>query len=692
MKRNLSVLACALLPFFHGNALASSNDLETIEVTGDFKKESLITLSASASVFTDSEMQDRGATHLENVLNQAANINFTAGASRGKFIQMRGIGLRSQFVDPINPSIALLIDGINYSGLGGAGVLFDTEQLEIYRGPQGTRFGADALAGVVQISGVRPSDNAVKLQVGAGNYNAWQAGIAAGVALSDSSAVRASFYQNTSDGYVDNVYLDKPTQDLDEASARVAFSTQLTDALSSTLVLHYIDIDNGYDGFTLDNSRTSVADEPGQDTQESKAAAWTVNYTGFDAFNLQSKVTGLDADLVYSYDEDWVCKDATKPTLCVAGLHADGYSSTDRYLRDRQDASVDVFLSGKQNEWVLGAIVQRRDVDLVRQYTWFTTDFNSRYEVNNQAIYGQKETLLDEQTRLIAGLRVERYEGDYSDSYQLTATTDDTMVGGKIALEYQVLPKTMIYTSLTRGFKAGGINSEALAKAQDDGLALPVENQSFAPEYLWNAEFGVRGVSLDNKHTLRLTAFYMHREDMQLKAWKVQDQRFAGYIANADGGKSYGLEIEGQYQFDAPFNLSYSLGYLDTEIDKFTTQSGVDQDGRDQAQAPKYQYAFTGRYDFADHWQVSLGVEGKDEYFFSDSHNAKAPNTNLVNAGLSYQRNAWRVNAYIRNALDKDVPVRGFEFGNNPLDGYTTHNYVQWGEPRVWGVTVTYSM
>ncbi|CCQ10793.1 TonB-dependent receptor [Pseudoalteromonas luteoviolacea B = ATCC 29581] len=693
MKRNLSVLACVMLPIFHGVAYASTTDLETIEVTGDVQKEHLLTLSASASVFADTQLQERGALHLENVLNQAANINFTAGASRGKFIQMRGVGLRSQFVDPINPSVALLIDGVNYSGLGGAGILFDTEQVSIFRGPQGTRFGADALAGVIQIDGVSASsDNRLKLHLGAGSQNAIQAGVAAGTKITEHTAIRASYYQNTTDGYVDNAYLDKPTQDIDESFARVAFETSPLIDLTSSLVLHFIDIDNGYDGFTLDNSRISVADEPGKDNQDSTAGAWKVKYQGFNAFNVTANITHLDADLLYSYDEDWVCNNPEQAALCEAGLHEWGYSSTDSYQRDRKDSSFELQFSGKQNDWLVGIIGQQRDIDLIRQYTWLSTDFASTYEVDNIALFGQKETLLNEQTRLITGLRLEKYEGNYEDSYAISASTNDTMIGGKVALEYQVVPKTMIYTSLTRGFKAGGINSEALAKAQDEGLALPPQNQQFAPEYLWNAEFGVRGVSIDNKHTLRLTAFYMHREDMQLKAWKVQDQRFAGYIDNADGGTSYGIEIEGQYQFDTPFSLNYSLGYLNTEIDDFVTQNGDNQDGRDQAQAPKYQYALTGRYDLNPQWQLSLGIEGKDDYYFSDSHNSKAPSQNLVNAGIRFTEGAWRINAYLRNAFDKDVPVRGFEFGNDPRDFYETHTYVQWGEPRVWGLSVNYEL
>ncbi|AXV64164.1 TonB-dependent receptor [Pseudoalteromonas lipolytica] len=699
MKRRLSLLSAAILPLFAASSIAYAEDteLETILVTGDFKKESIQTLSASASLFSDHEINQRGAKFLDEMLASAANVNFTSGASRGRFVQIRGVGLRSQFVDPINPSVGLVIDGINYSGLGGSSLLFDIDQVEIYRGPQGTRFGADALAGMIQMESAAPTLNpSVKVQLGAGNYNSYEAGIAAGTGITDDTSVRASLYQRESDGYVENIYLNKDTQQQDELVSRFKLHSQLTNNLRTELSVHYIDINNGYDAFTLDNSRYSVADEPGEDNQESIAVGLANIYTGFDWFDVSLNVSGIDSELLYSYDEDWVCNDETQPQLCAAGLHEWGYSSTDAYLRDRKDHAAELQFNGKSGDWVAGIYYQGREVDLERQYTWLAHPFASNYETTNLAAYGQLTTPIGPKTTLITGLRVEQYKGDYIDNNGFIEETDDVMVGGKLALEYQVIDRTMIYTSITRGYKAGGINSEALAKAKDEGLNLDADffanHTSFAPEYLWSGEFGVKGSSLDDKFVLRLAAFYMYREDMQLKSWQVEGQKFTGYIDNASSGENYGLEIEGSYQATENLLLTGSAGYLNTEINDFVAQSGLDQDGRDQAQAPKYQYAFTARYNFTPALYASIGVEGKDDYYFSDSHNSKAPSSNLVNASLGYESENWSINAWARNLFDEDVPTRGFEFGNDPLDGYQTHTYTQLGEPMVAGVTFIYEL
>lgn len=701
MKTSLKLVSAAILASLSATSLANQDtyNFEVITVTGDFKQESVQTLSASVHVLGEEDIALRNAVHLDELLNTAANINYTSGASRGRFIQIRGIGLRSQFVDPVNPSVGLLIDGINYSGLGGSALLFDTEQAEIYRGPQGTRFGADAMAGMIHINTAAASTNAQgKLQLGVGNYNSYNLGVAAGGGIDDVVGLRASVYQNVSDGYVDNIYLNDATQDQDELVARFKAKTDFSDIFVSELNVHYIDIENGYDAFTLDNSRNSVADEPGQDNQESVAFSWRNNYSGLDAFDINFNVTALNADLLYGYDEDWVCNDASEAELCEAGLHPWGYSSTDAYSRERQDRSLELNTQSKEGDWIAGIYYQTKDEELTRAYTWQAQDFSSNYQVDNIALFGQLETRIDERTVLITGLRAENYQADYIDNNGFVESVDDSMVGGKLALEHQVNQQAMIYTSLSRGYKAGGVNGEALAKARDGGVDQNFFEaiKYFAPEYLWSGEFGVKGVSKDQRLVLRLAAFYMYRDNMQVKAYKeykadeTSEPVFVGYLDNAASGRNYGLEIDGRYQLTDRISLNGAVGYLRTRMDDFVNADGESKDGREQAQAPRYNYAFSARFDATDNLYLNLGIEGKDYYYFSDSHDSRAESVNLVNAKIGYSRNAWEVSAWVRNMFNQDYATRGFEFGNDPRDFYETHTYVQFAEPRMAGVSFTY--
>ena len=93
---------------------AIDSAIEEIIVTSDFRDSALLKTPASVTVISSAAIAQRQARHLEQVLNLAPNVNFSSGASRGRFIQIRGIGERSQFIEPLNPSVGTLVDGIDF--------------------------------------------------------------------------------------------------------------------------------------------------------------------------------------------------------------------------------------------------------------------------------------------------------------------------------------------------------------------------------------------------------------------------------------------------------------------------------------------------------------------------------------------------------------------------------------------------
>src|SRR5699024_6080246 len=143
---------------------------EHMVVTADFRQAGLFELGGSISLIDGETIYQRGASYLEHLINTAPNVNFSAGASRCRFYQICSIGARSQFVAPITASVGLLIDGIDMTGLGGAATTLDIEQIEILRGPQGTLFGANALAGLINMVSGAPTDTLYsRLEASVGN-------------------------------------------------------------------------------------------------------------------------------------------------------------------------------------------------------------------------------------------------------------------------------------------------------------------------------------------------------------------------------------------------------------------------------------------------------------------------------------------------------------------------------------------
>lgn len=713
MKSSLSLLTLALLttPVF-ANSVAEKS-LEIIEVTSNFRQANLMKTQGSISVIANDEIVARNALHTENLLGSLANVNFSSGASRGNFVQIRGIGLRSQFVDAINPSVGLLIDGINYSGLGGAGSLFDVEAFNLYRGPQGTQFGNDAMAGVITLDTTAASAQQSNRAVfSVGDYGSFSAGVAGGGALSESFNVRLSAQTQQSDGYVTNDYLKRDdTNNIDEHNVKLKTHWQASDDLIVDTTLHYIDVDNGYDAFSLDRNGRTLSDNPGRDTQRTKAVGINVSYVGFNDIEVQLKASSLDSHLTYQYDDDWAYGQYTwlsdEPTYqpdpcdttqgaCLA--IADGYSAVDMYLRSRQQHNIDLtILSNSNNDlsWVSGLYLSKRDSGLSRIYTYSDSNIDSNNDHQDVAIYGQFTYRKSEKTTLTFGARVGQYDIEYADSKQVSQALDDTLFGLHFNVTNQVNEQAMTYLTLSRSDKAGGVNGDALAKVNDisssELKAQLLDNATFDPETLYSAEFGVKGHSLDNKLNVRLAAFYNYRSDPQLKGWvtdKVDENKadtFVGFNDNAGSGRGYGLEIETRYSYNDNLQLFYNVGYLITRIKDYSVvkKSGknFDMHNRQMAHAPEYQFNAGAKYQADNGFYANVEVQGKDSFYFSDSHNEQSDFVALTNVSLGYQGNNWQLNLAANNVFDREYSVRGFYFGNDPRDGYQAHNYEQLGAP-----------
>lgn len=689
----LSAVSCAFFPRFSFafSALDSTdNSLEIIEVKGDFKKQPLDKIPSSVVVFSEDDIQQQNAQHMDDLLQQAANVNFSAGASRGRFLQVRGVGERSEFTDSINPSVGVLIDGIDYSVFG-VSSLVDIEQVEVFRGPEATRFGANAMAGMLNVQSRRADFiQSGELFATYSNYDSWQLSAASGRPLTDKLAVRASVDHQRSDGFMENRFLKRDdTNGLLETTAKLAWRYLATPDLTVDWISHFRDLNNNYDAFSLDRNRTTWSDAPGQDKQRSKATALSANYQGFTFAELVSQLTFLHADTDYGFDEDW----------SFEGIHPDGYTTEDRYLRARTQWSAEQrLISQGQSAWVAGWYASGQDTDLERHLwdweAWQAATFFSHFTRDTVALFGQWETKPLPQLEVTVGTRLERYQDDYHDSHQIFHQSNELMWGGKLNASYSLFERSSVYVLVSRGYKAGGVNGEALGKAKANGSEALThylrERASFAPESLLNAEFGLKTGAGDHSWFLRASAFSMWRKDMQVNSWVTREQMFIGFIDNAASGRNWGLELDGHVKVTSMWNLSGNFGLLMSEINGFLTEKGLNQSGRDQAHAPRYQYHISSEWLLNDAWSVHAGVQSKAAFYYSDSHNARSKEMQLLNLRLQWQHQAWQVALWSRNALNESYGVRGFYFGNDPRDGYQDHTYEQLGEPRRVGLTVRY--
>ncbi|WP_395342152.1 TonB-dependent receptor [Ningiella sp. W23] len=691
--------ASAVSPAKAQSQLSGDNEnlaqVERIVVTADLFDRSLYELPGSNLVIADALIKAREARHIQDIVSVMPNVNFTSGSSRGKFIQIRGIGERSQFAEPINPSIGLLIDDIDISGLGSLATLFDVQQVELLSGPQSVATGISSLGGVIKLvsngaSGARADGQSGRFFASYGQQNALNLGAAFGSDITDTLSARVSAQVNQEDGFVQNAFLNRDdTNNIDEKSATLFLSKALSDTSSLSLNTYLFDIDNGYDAFSLDNDNVTQSDQPGFDKSDAKAAS--VKYqSAFENVDVQATLTYLDGEFDYAYDEDWT----------FPAFHPFSYSSFDRYNRNVTRQSADVRINSNHSEtphrWLFGASYRDADEQLLREYTFNDGDFTSRFEPLSLSLYGQYESQLSDSTHVVVAARIENFEADYTDSDFFQEQLDDTLLAASVSVDHELktnLGQSMlVYGSISRGYKAGGFNFDQ---------RLSADNRTFAPEYNWNYELGIKGSALENRARYQVTVFYMQREDAQVSDFAIFENvlddgtivtSFADAVRNTDTGINQGIEITSSFTLTNDWNLNANIGYLDATFGDYTRLDGSFVPEQDQAQAPDFTLYLSSAVNILDNWQWFVDLDAKDEFRFSDGHEERAPFTVVVNSNLSWQYNEHLVRIWVKNLFDREVFTRGFGgFSNDPRDEYAfVEPYFQFGQQRQLGVSYEY--
>ena len=242
-------------------------------------------LPGSVSVLNSQTLRDAGQQNFEDVHGRWCRISIGPATRRCPGISRFAASAScSNTRARPNPSVGFLIDDIDFSGLGMAATLFDVDHIEVLRGPQGTLYGANALAGLIYVRSAEPADRfGGRVELDAGDYGERSYGaVVTGPVPALDSAFRFAVQQYTSDGFYHNAYLDRDT----EQPQRTDFARQV--ALSSPTI-------NG--GSTsrccacksttattpgrFDGSRTTESDHPGVDRQYSTGISARATYGGF---------------------------------------------------------------------------------------------------------------------------------------------------------------------------------------------------------------------------------------------------------------------------------------------------------------------------------------------------------------------------------------------------------------------------
>lgn len=666
--------------------------LEEIIVTASLRPAPASEVPASITVLDAALLRSAGLQHFADVVGLVPNLNWSGGTSRPRYFQLRGIGELEQYQGAPNPSVGFLIDDIDFSGVGMPATSFDVNQIEVLRGPQGTRYGANALAGLINVRTTDPRpERELRTELTAGEDGmtgvALVAGGAADLAGEESGAWRFAAQHARSDGFRRNRYLGRDdTNARDELTLRGKLRLQPRTGWQVDLAGLYADLDNGFDAFAPDNSFDTLSDRPGRDAQRASGASAKVA-VDLDAASLLSTTAFASSDSVYSFDGDWG-NDAFWG-------EAAPYDYFSHYTRERGTLSQDLRTTSNATAhdegfgWLAGVYALRLDEDNLQRDEFagelLRPLLESAYDALNLAAYGEAEWRVAAQLVLAAGLRVERWSADYDDSDGAKFSPSDTMLGGHVSLSGDFGARSGWYTTASRGYKAGGFNI---------GQFVPDERREFEPEYLWNLEAGVRHEREDGALSAEVAVFHMWRESQQVATSFQVDPgdplSYVFYTDNAARGRNAGLEGSIAWRIRPSLTLRGTLGLLHSEYVGYR-YGDRDLDGREQAHAPGYQYSLSADWNGSRGWMARADLSGSDAFYFDASHDQRSEPYALVNLRAGYAGERWSVHAWGRNVFDEGYAVRGFYFGLEPPD-FANELYVQRGDPRQFGVTVQWSL
>jgi outer membrane receptor protein involved in Fe transport len=722
----LLLIALTFAAPIHADNSNDGSPLDEIVVTATLRSAPSIDVPASVTVLDARTLQDAGRANLEDVLALIPNLNWAGDTSLPRYIQLRGIGELEQYQGAPNPSVGFLIDDIDFSGLGAAGTLYDLDQVEVLRGPQATRYGANALAGLIYLRSAEPTSTFYsRVDLDGGDYGTRSEGaVVSGPVDSLDSGFRLAVQHFYANGYYHDLYLNRDdTNRQDEYTYRAKWAFTPSDRMRIELTAMQVDIDNGYDAFTIDNSRNTESDQPGVDSQHSTGVSLRAHYLASDAVGLTAIATYARSIIKYSYDGDWGNPILWAPLATV-------YQYSEIQDRDRSTKTIELRLGTESNQgfgWLLGFYGNQLDESLTDlslgdyQPLGQPLDpaddqsdnvINSAYRARNAALFGELDGGWAAAWRWSAGVRGERWSASYrgtaidflgtNTGYGNAAVLPtliesvtpaalnpvENLWGGHLSLTDKLDSGGSVYITLTRGYKAGGFNLS-------QGL-LP--NQLFFnPESDVNVETGYKADVLDHRLVIDADIFLLHRHDAQIKTsfQSVPDNPddFVYYTGNAASGRNYGLESDVEWRASARVTIGADLGLLQTHFENFVQQGLAGATtvavSRELPNAPHWQAALHATYRDPRGAFARIDVTGMGGYYFDLPPNDTTSNPyGLLNGKLGWETARWSAYLSGRNLLDKRYPVRGFYFGDVPPN-FPNEVYVQLGDPRTWLASVS---
>jgi iron complex outermembrane recepter protein len=716
-------------------AYAQEQTLEEVVVTARKRQENLQDVNSAVSALGPKDLAKRFDTDLRDFANAAPNVqidDLQQGPGSPAAIAIRGIGT-TDVEKSFDPATGVVVDGIFIGVNSGAMIkAVDLESVEVLRGPQGTLFGRNSIAGVINISRSQPSTEAASgtVRVGYGKYSDLQADGYVNVPLSSSFALKLGAAKRERDGYYYDATTNRRVGKQDYRSISPSLLWKPMDGLEFTY---------RYDK-SWQNQDTDIQLNLAQPNQVwcfyyQQCAASLTEPQGGDRYvtlsNTAPKPAYFNTDM-HNLHVAWDLAQGYKVDYLF------GYFKTDEdAFQDWDGTPLDLYSTLRPATYYQHSHELRLTYSgggplsyTVGLYSW-----NSGYRIDLTSYIGFIDFLtggavppgfqatvlqtVQQKTNSMAGF----FEGDYkfNDAWTLNVGgryTNDKKTSGlidpsmpqlatlgsldnpfeeswgqftpKVSLKYRVSADSMVYGLWSRGFRAGGFSGRP--------GTYDAASTAYDPETVDNFELGWKAEFLNRRLRLNGAFFVMKYKDKQ----EEQSVPISGgtgqqtLVLNASSATIKGVELDFAANIYAGFSVSGNVGILQANYDELIDPvTGTDLSHLHLRRAPPFTATVAPTYEWAvgkgmADAQVNYHYIGPEELTFLNSPQSSNRAQSVLDASLNYTINRTRISAYGLNLTGEEAWTQAYDVGTSvTFPGLWT--YATPRAPRTYGMRIIQS-
>ncbi|MCB1688013.1 MAG: TonB-dependent receptor [Halioglobus sp.] len=732
---------------FHAKVQAESSlVLEEIIVTAQKRLESLEDTPITINVVTGEALDEYAIFSFDELSNMTAGLTIN-GTNFDTDIATRGMG--TNLNAPVSPRVTTYMDGTFisqsrnlYSGL------FDLQQLELLRGPQGTLYGKSSPAGALTIRTANPNLEKIdgSIRQSFNDRDGTNTQVAASLPLiKNELGLRVSgLYDNNEDSDVYNSTLDKHAETKTKAY-RLVMLWEPTNNFDARLSWHHIkddaDADPVVEGAGLDfDDRIALAEFDSTYKNKAKFLILESNYTFSNEWVATFSYSYQDAAIDRYYDQDATAVQAREqyvPSPTEANIYELRLASQDN---DFWNWTVGAYYGDSDSNTKVDVSTYLFDPRIQGTVVRADTDSSASLTGEDWALFSHNSINVSENGTLTVGLRYNDVKRDaaqpfLTDVYLLTPAgellvqsreTDgvlpgaqhlsDNAVTGSLKYQYNFHDDLMAYTAFDTGWRDGSANIA--------GNPQPPVFGAFDSEDSYNLEIGFKWKLWDGRGLFNFAAYYQLYDQFQYQAASVSYRDQDGNISlsdpvvNVDEAESYGFDTDFSVLISEHWNLNSSLSFNQTEL----TDAGdvpctdgepigaavwsfntCDLTGERASGLPEWSANVSSEYwgsvrSISSEWYLRGLLNAETEYYspvFRDDLDSYV--TLDLYVGLRSVDAVWDVNVWVKNIADESAKLKDRSLPDIP--DYSTgvmvpSPYVEIRSqiaPRTYGITLSYN-